>query len=104
MGLKTMLLAAVFAAFTAQTGWVLWLYGMSWVEVVFQNPVSTLVFVDLCIALTMVMTWMWLDARDRGWNVWPYLVVTLMAGSVGPLAYLIRREWGQRREGALATG
>jgi len=32
----------------------------------------------------------------RGLNPWPYVVITLLAGSFGPLFYLVRREWGQR--------
>jgi hypothetical protein len=93
VGLKQILLSLLLAVFTAETGYVLYLYGMGWIEVVFSNPVSTLVFVDLCIALTMVMVWMVGDARERGISPWPYIATTLFAGSVGTLAYLIRRDW-----------
>jgi len=93
MGLKQILLSLVLLVFTVETGYVLYLYGMGWIDVVFSNPVSTLVFVDLCIALTMVMVWIVGDARERGISPWPYIATTLFAGSVGTLAYLVRRDW-----------
>jgi len=97
MGIKQALLSLVLLVFTAETGYVLYEYGMGWIEVAFSNPVSTLIFVDLCIALTMVMVWMVADARERGISPWPYIATTLFAGSVGTLAYLIRRD-SKRRE------
>lgn len=50
---------------------------------------SMQIFVDLVIALTLVMVWMWRDANNTGRNVWPWIVVTLVAGSFGPLMYFI---------------
>ena len=54
---------------------------------------ATLGFVDLCIALGLVTVWLVRDARDRGISPVPYMVLTLALGSVGPLFYLVRREW-----------
>lgn len=51
---------------------------------------------DLTIALVLISIWMLIDARKHGLSVLPYLVVTLLTGSLGPLAYLIRREWAIR--------
>lgn len=48
---------------------------------------------DLTIALFMIMSWMLVDARKHGLAVLPYMIATLAFGSLGPLAYLIRREW-----------
>lgn len=49
------------------------------------------VFADLVIALSIVMVWMWRDARATGRNPWPWIVVTLALGSFGPLVYLLTR-------------
>lgn len=47
------------------------------------------VFVDLVIALTLVMIWIWHDARATGRNPWIWIVATLATGSFGPLVYLL---------------
>ena len=81
-----------FIGFTLFTGYVLLEYGMGWIGVAFANPVSTLVTIDLFIALSMVMAWVYADARQRGVSPWPYLALTLATGSVGTLLYLLVRE------------
>ena len=50
------------------------------------------VFVDLVIALTLAMVWIWLDARATGRNPWIWIVATLTTGSFGPLIYLLTRQ------------
>ena len=57
----------------------------------FQSLGAAQVFVDLVIALVLVMTWMWRDARAAGRNPWPWIVATLLLGSFGPLVYLLTR-------------
>lgn len=57
----------------------------------FRSTGAGQVFADLVIALTLVMTWMWRDARSNGRNPWPWIVATLITGSFGPLVYLLTR-------------
>ncbi len=61
------------------------------------------VLVDLCIALTIVLGFVWRDARERGLPFTPYLVATVLTGSFGPLAYLVHRELATSRAPRTAT-
>ncbi|MEM8660965.1 MAG: DUF2834 domain-containing protein [Pseudomonadota bacterium] len=54
-----------------------------------HSPAGWQVFADLVIALLLVLTWLIVDARRNGRNPWPWVVVTLVSGSFGPLLYLI---------------
>jgi hypothetical protein len=56
-----------------------------------HSPAGWQVFADLVIALVLVLSWMIPEARSRGENPWPWVGLTLLAGSIGPLAYLIFR-------------
>ena len=47
------------------------------------------VLADLIIALGLFLVWMWRDARAEGRNPWPWLLLTLTIGSIGPLIYLL---------------
>lgn len=58
----------------------------------FQTWAGMQVLADLVIALTLVMMWMWRDARATGRNVWPWFFATLALGSFGPLLYLLTRK------------
>ena len=44
---------------------------------------------DLVIACLLISSWMVIDARANGRNPWPYVAITLAAGSFGPLLYLL---------------
>jgi hypothetical protein len=84
------LLNTVLAAFSLLTAAALWQHGY-WgiIEPHFQSFGAAQVFADLVIALTLVMTWMWRDAKGRGRNPLPWIVLTLVAGSFGPLLYFV---------------
>jgi hypothetical protein len=50
------------------------------------------VFADLCIYAAWSVVWMRADARKHGLPWWPFLLVTLVAGSFGVLGSLLVRE------------
>lgn len=58
----------------------------------FQSFGGGQVLADLVIALTLVMVWMWHDARAAGRNPWPWIAATLVVGSLSPLLYLLIRK------------
>ena len=90
------LIAVTLVLFGALTAAALWQHGYWGILAPhFQSFGGGQVLADLMIALTLVMAWMWQDARARGRNVWPWLVLTLVAGSFGPLGYLLTRRAGQ---------
>jgi hypothetical protein len=37
----------------------------------------------------LVLAWMWRDAAGHGRRFWPYALITLALGSLGPLLYLL---------------
>ena len=57
------------------------------------------VFADLVILAVLACFWMVRDGRAHGLNPWPFVVLTVLAGSFGPLFYLVLREFrsGARR-------
>ena len=58
----------------------------------FQSWGAGQVLADLSILATLACIWMVLDARVCGLSAWPFILITLVAGSFGPLLYLIVRE------------
>ena len=57
------------------------------------------VFADLVILAVLACFWMVGDGHAHGLNPWPFVVLTVLAGSFGPLFYLVFREvrFGARR-------
>jgi hypothetical protein len=93
MNWKQLGLGVVLADFAALTAYAVHVHGVVGVfAAVTANAATITAFADLVIALSLVSVWMWQDARDRGVSAVPYMLLTLMFGSVGPLLYLIRRE------------
>jgi hypothetical protein len=54
-----------------------------------HSPAGWQVITDLVIALVLLLTWLVPEARRTGRNPWPWVVITLLAGSFGPLLYLV---------------
>jgi hypothetical protein len=90
--MKRPLLWIVVVAFTVLSAFALTSHGY-WgiLEPHFRTFGGAQVFADLVIALSLVMAWMWRDARATGRAIWPWLAFTLVAGSFGPLLYLLTR-------------
>src|SRR5262245_17742298 len=93
MNAKQIGLSVLLADFVAFTAYALYQYGyVGFFEVAIGDTVGVQLLVDLVIALSLFTIWMIRDARERGIAPLPYLVLVLTLGSIGALAYLIRRE------------
>jgi hypothetical protein len=104
MNAKQIGLSVLLVDFLGLTAYAAYQYGYLGVfELVMANAATMVVFVDLVIALSIIMTWMVRDARERGISAVPYVVLTLALGSVGPLTYLIRRAAHQHPAVATAS-
>ncbi len=55
----------------------------------FANSGTQQVLTDLIIAVCICMYRMWHDANATGRNVWPWLALSMVAGSFGPLLYML---------------
>lgn len=59
-----------------------------------SRPDTAQVVIDLYLLATLAGIWIYTDARKRGqsgWTVLPYLLITAVFVSVGPLLYLVVR-------------
>lgn len=97
MEIDKRILYVAFAVLLAVTAFALFREGFAGMKTPFVASFWTWqYFIDLVIALGLVMIWMWRDCRARGKNPIPWIVVTFMLGSLIPLAYLIvRHQSGQ---------
>jgi hypothetical protein len=90
--------AVILAAFGAFSLWVVYGYGYTgFLTLAGREPWALQMLLDLVIALSFAIGWMRADARRRGIAAWPYFLVTLVLGSIGVLAYVVRRGLGNAR-------
>ena len=103
MNRKQLVLSAALIVLLAMDAYSVCLYGyIGFFQMVLANFAGVTAFVDLLIALVLIIVWMGEDARQRNVSAIPYLVLTIALGSIGPLFYLIRR-FSDRTERAAAV-
>ena len=81
-------LTAAFAVFTAAIVAHTGLLGFY--RQLYESPAAWQMLADIGIARGLVLWWMWRDARRSNRAFWPWVPVTLVLGSFGPLLYLLR--------------
>ncbi|MDO8963608.1 MAG: DUF2834 domain-containing protein [Coriobacteriia bacterium] len=68
----------------------LWQYGVGGVFAsIVQSRASLQIYLDLFILCVFAIVWMRRDSRETGRRFWPWAILTLAAGSFGPLLYLL---------------
>jgi hypothetical protein len=83
-------LGIILLDFLALSMWALSVHGyVGLFEAMAANAATITASADLVIALGLITVWMWRDAKARGRSVLPYVGLTALLGSVGPLTYLL---------------
>jgi hypothetical protein len=101
MNRKQLALSAALIVLLAVDAYAVYLYGyIGFFRAALANFAGFAAFVDLTIALVLILVWMGDDARERHISAIPYILITLALGSVGPLIYLIRRSGDQTEPSA----
>lgn len=89
---KAAVAAVILIVFTAFSLWVVAGHGyFGFLTLARDEPWGLQLLLDLAIACSFAVGWMVADARKRQLTVWPFVVTTLFVGSIGPLAYVVRR-------------
>jgi hypothetical protein len=93
MSSRLLVLALVIAGFGALSAAALLDVGY-WgiIEPHFKSWGAAQVLTDLVILAVLSCIWMVRDAKERGLPAWPFVAITLAAGSFGALFYLVFRE------------
>ncbi len=87
---------AVFGAFTMVAMWQVGYVGI-W-QAGLANWGAAQVLADLVMMSLVVLFLLQRDARAQGRRLWPFALITLAAGSFGPLLYLLLAPGGAARD------
>ena len=89
IGILALLVLLPFAAFST---WVIAGHGYTgFLTLAAREPWALQMLLDVVLACLIYSVWLVPDARRHGIRAWPYLALTLVAGSIGGLAYLVHR-------------
>ena len=91
--MRSLLVFLVLFAFGAYSLYVMWHFGYLGIwRAGLANAAALQILLDLVITCLLISGWMIGDARAKGLKAWPFVGITIAAGSFGPLLYLLYRE------------
>lgn len=91
--MRNLIVLLVLFAFGAYSAYVMWQFGYLGIwQAGFGNLATLQILLDLVITCLLITGWMIGDARAKGLKAWPFVAVTIAAGSFGPLLYLVYRD------------
>lgn len=94
---KALVAGAVLLAFVAYSLWVVAGYGYTgFLTLAVREPWAMQMLIDLVIACSFGLGWMFADAKKRNLTAWPFLIATIFLGSVGLLGYVVWRGLSSR--------
>lgn len=92
-GISKTILLIITIAFSILTALALWQLGpLGIFKHQFENFGGAQVLIDLVIVCSLMLVWIWDDSKKTNRKFWPWLLITLIAGSFGPLLYLLFRK------------
>lgn len=90
---RTLIIIALIP-FTIVTGLALWTDGLAGIFASIVSSWGSLqIYLDLVIAITIILFWLVADAKQQGRNPWPWIVAAFIVGAFSPLIYLLVRDW-----------
>ena len=91
--MNKLLLILVLIPFGTFTAAAVWHDGLAGIFASIVHSYGSMqIFSSVVMSLSLGMAWMWREAKNTGRNIWPWIAATLVAGSFGPLLYLITRK------------
>ena len=100
--MRLIVLASLFVVFTTYTVSVMVAHGHDgFLTLAGQEPWAMQLLLDLLLMLGLFVAWLVPDAKAHKLPVWPYVLLTLVMGSMGALVYLVHREIVRRRSAGL---
>jgi hypothetical protein len=92
--MKKVLPLLVLVPFTLWSSMIVFEHGyLGFLTVAMREPWAMQVLVDLAISCVLLGSFIVRDARKHGISPLPYLVVMFFLGSIGSLAYFVRRSF-----------
>jgi|SRR5688572_6751673 len=89
---KALVAGVILLAFSVYSTWVVLGYGYTgFLSLAGREPWAMQMLLDLVIACSFAVGWMFGDAKKRKLNAWPFFIATVFLGSVGLLGYTVWR-------------
>lgn len=98
MRTRTLIVVVLGIPFLLFSNWVALTEGyLAIFAVAGANAPSAQVFGDLFISLSLLLTFIAKDCRERGAVFWPWVPATLALGSIAPMGYFAWRALSERK-------
>ena len=105
MSIRLAIALAVLIPFAIFTDIVVLEHGyLGFLELAMREPWALQMLLDLSIAIGLFAVFAIPDARERRLPIWPYLIASVLLGSIGALGYVVHRELAAHRARARAVG
>lgn len=75
---------------------------IGFLDLAWREPWGMQILLDLTIAIFINCTWIRRDARERGLPYLPYLLASVLLGSIGTLSYFVHRAFASQPSRDLA--